>query len=353
MAVVAIVVMAVITGVATRSELLALAVIGGGALGVAQGAALRVEAGERGLMARRSPIGLGLWGAGIVVMQVGGFVTRTGAIQIGQTLAVFSAAMGIGLLLGRRGPMARARSRSATGRALAGAVAATFALVVLVGVGAWWAPGRADAEGEITYQGTMAVASRPLLKPYYLDSSDVRLVVADRDVSVTLSFTLVAALRVTGTKATCTGTMSRRYAGRAAMASSVTVPLSLTGSANALSGDCRGVAVPVVATQTLTGTFSDDGRFVGSIRGVWSVTAVRTSGGASSPSAGTTSPPVQPSSPPAPSVTAPPTTVGPEPVVEVPPGAAVPGEDVTPEEATASAAVGLLGAAAIGLIILG
>ena len=279
-AVVVIVVMAVITGVATRSELLACAVIGGGALGVAQGAALRVEPGERGLTARRSPIGLALWGAGIVVMQVGGVMTRTGAIRIGQTLAVFSAAMGIGLLLGRRGPMARARERSGAGRAVAGSVATIAVLVGLVGIGGWWAPDRASAEGETTYQGQVAVASRPLLKPYYLDSSDVRLVVADDVVTATVKFTLVAALRTSGDKATCIGTMSRAYAGRAPMAASVSIPLSLTGSSNALGGDCEGLTAPVVATQTLTGTFSD-GRFVGNIRGVWSITAVRTSGGSS------------------------------------------------------------------------
>ena len=133
-AVVAIVVMAVITGVATRSELLVAAVIAGGALGVAQGAALRVEVTVRGLVARRSSIGLVLWGSGIAVMQLGGAASRVGVVQLGQTLGVFSAAMGLGLLLGRRGPMARARGGSA--ERLVGAAA--IALVVLALAGAGW-----------------------------------------------------------------------------------------------------------------------------------------------------------------------------------------------------------------------
>jgi hypothetical protein len=115
------------------------------------------------------------------------------------------------------------------------------------------------------------------------------------------------------------------------------------------------VTAPVIATQTLTGSFSDDGRFVGNIRDVWSITAVKT-GEVTEPPAPTVTEPPEPTvtEPPEPPVTAPPPTVDRTPDVDASSSAGGgPADDVTPGEAAASAAAGLVAAAAIGLITWG
>ncbi len=124
----AIVLMAAVVGVSTPLAWVGAAIMVGGALGFAQGANLRVVAGEGGLFARRSPLSLVLWGAGIVVMQGAGIASRTGAVRFGQTLGWFSVCLGIGLMLGRRGPMLEA------GRipSRAGAVAVMMLLLAVI-----------------------------------------------------------------------------------------------------------------------------------------------------------------------------------------------------------------------------
>lgn len=72
----AIVIMAAISGVTTPVFLVGLAIVVGTALGFAQGAHLLVVPGQGGLFARRSPVALALWGAGIVVMQAAGIAVR-------------------------------------------------------------------------------------------------------------------------------------------------------------------------------------------------------------------------------------------------------------------------------------
>ncbi|HSQ36390.1 MAG TPA: hypothetical protein VLS92_00685 [Acidimicrobiia bacterium] len=111
----AILVMAAIAGVATPAGAMAGAILGGLALGLGQGWGLKINPGERGFYARRSPLGIVLWGAGIVVMQAAGIAARTGAVQAGQAVAWFSACLGIGLMMGRNRPLQGARQRLAGG----------------------------------------------------------------------------------------------------------------------------------------------------------------------------------------------------------------------------------------------
>jgi len=103
----AVLVMAEVTHVTTPWVAVDAAIAVGLALGFAQGSALEISRGERGFYARRSPAGVVLWGVGIVMMQAAGIASRTGTVRIGQTLAWFSACLGIGLMVGRTRPMKR------------------------------------------------------------------------------------------------------------------------------------------------------------------------------------------------------------------------------------------------------
>ncbi|MFQ5554000.1 MAG: hypothetical protein ACE5GC_01355 [Acidimicrobiia bacterium] len=122
--VIAILVMALVTDVATALPLTILAIVAGSAFGFIQGSQLDVAAGARGLYARRSALGIALWGVGIVVMQTAGIASRLGVVRFGQTVAWFSVAIGVGLVAGRRGPM-----RDAVGAPAAAGVIALMALL--------------------------------------------------------------------------------------------------------------------------------------------------------------------------------------------------------------------------------
>jgi len=91
----AVLVMAEVTHVTTPWVTVDAAIAVGLALGFAQGSALEISRGERGFYARRSPAGVVLWGVGIVMMQAAGIASRTGTVRIGQTLAWFSACLGM------------------------------------------------------------------------------------------------------------------------------------------------------------------------------------------------------------------------------------------------------------------
>ncbi len=140
--VIAILVMAAITNVTTPLFSVFLAIAGGLALGFGQGSNLEVTSNERGLHSKRSPIGIALWGAGIVVMQAAGIASRTGMVKLGQTMAWFSVCLGVGLLVGRNGPLRNAN------RAVAGGGAAMLLAVLVLPtvafVGGAPAPAAAD-----------------------------------------------------------------------------------------------------------------------------------------------------------------------------------------------------------------
>jgi hypothetical protein len=123
--IVAILVMAAVAQVTTPVGAIIAAVVVGAGLGFAQGSSLEISPGERGFYARRSPLGIVLWGAGIVIMQTAGIASRAGTVRIGQTISWFSACLGIGLMVGRKGPMENAK------KALAGAGVAVIVAVVV------------------------------------------------------------------------------------------------------------------------------------------------------------------------------------------------------------------------------
>jgi hypothetical protein len=121
----AILVMAAVAGVTTPVGAVGGAIAAGLALGFLQGSSVQVASGERGFYARRSPLGIVLWGVGIVAMQAAGLAARSGMVRIGQTIAWFSVCLGVGLMVGRSGPLRDAR------RNLAGAGVAILLFLVV------------------------------------------------------------------------------------------------------------------------------------------------------------------------------------------------------------------------------
>lgn len=121
----AILLMAAVTHVTTPMGAIVAAVVVGAGLGFAQGSSLEVSPGERGFYAQRSPLGIALWGIGIVIMQGAGIASRAGTVRIGQTIAWFSACLGIGLMAGRNGPLENAK------KAFAGAGVAVLVAVLV------------------------------------------------------------------------------------------------------------------------------------------------------------------------------------------------------------------------------
>lgn len=130
---------AAITGVTTPPILLVVAVIAGGFLGHTVGGRLDVWEESGRIWLRRAGLGVALWGASVVAMQLAGYANRSGIVSLGQSLAVFGAASQAGTLMGRD-------SAVRVARATAGAVAAVVVLAaVVVGPAALTAPRPADA----------------------------------------------------------------------------------------------------------------------------------------------------------------------------------------------------------------
>ncbi|HRA55830.1 MAG TPA: hypothetical protein PLQ83_19385, partial [Thermoflexales bacterium] len=97
------------------------------ALGVIQGARLRVEERAGAFVARRDVLGLGAWGLGIAVAQVAGLASRTGAIELGQAVAVLGIATTATLIASRERQLIRAHALRG-----ASAVAAAIAPIPLI-----------------------------------------------------------------------------------------------------------------------------------------------------------------------------------------------------------------------------
>jgi hypothetical protein len=93
--------MAAVTGAHTPPGFAVLALAVGIGVGLFQGSNLAVERAHERLLARRSALAVGAWGAGIIVAQGAGLANRTGVLEAGQALAYFGAASSFGLIVGR------------------------------------------------------------------------------------------------------------------------------------------------------------------------------------------------------------------------------------------------------------
>ena len=70
--------------------------------------------------------------------------------------------------------------------------------------------------------------------------------------------------------------MNRVYSGQGQLGADIEIKLDLQSHQDSLEGsDCKDVFVPVIASQTLTGKFHEDGSFTGNIRNVWVISALR------------------------------------------------------------------------------
>ncbi len=148
-------VMAAVTAVSTPAAFVALAVVGGTSIGWAQGRATTVRIVDGRAMARRSAMGIGLFGAGMLVMQISGLMSRAGVFRIGQAISYFSAALAAGVLFGRE-PRLRQANAATTGAALVSSM--VVLLMGTLGLLVMGAPRRAAADhcgaGSVHYLGT-------------------------------------------------------------------------------------------------------------------------------------------------------------------------------------------------------
>ncbi|HSR15582.1 MAG TPA: hypothetical protein VLL51_07505, partial [Gemmatimonadales bacterium] len=130
--VVAILVMARITGVSTPAGLVALAIGGGLLLGALQGWNTKVLKQDGKVLAAKAPAGVAAWGMGVLVMQGAGIASRTGALQLGQGISWLGASVLAGTIVGRSNRL----QRDATGRSESPAKSAAALLLVFAVAGA-------------------------------------------------------------------------------------------------------------------------------------------------------------------------------------------------------------------------
>ena len=110
----------VVTKTSSAPGIVVAAVAFGGVLGVVQGRATRVRVAGAARFARRTPLGLAVWFAGIVVAQAGGVLDRAGVVELGLAVGWFSSGVLFGTVFGRA-PLLRIASQ----------LASTSAIVVL------------------------------------------------------------------------------------------------------------------------------------------------------------------------------------------------------------------------------
>ncbi len=176
--VIAITEMARVTGVTTPGVATAIAIAVGLGLGFAQGSSLKVSSGERGFYATRSPIGIALWGMGIVLMQGAGIAARTGTLRVGQTIAWFSACLGIGLVAGRKGPLQNAKKEALAGAGVAALVAVLVGPALITGA----ASPAVAVTRELDHSQLCELVEAPLSPGLVAAQSAARLALADEHI---------------------------------------------------------------------------------------------------------------------------------------------------------------------------
>ena len=106
--------------------------------------------------------------------------------------------------------------------------------------------------------------------------SQVIIEVSGEIVTVKIEMTFSAAVKWTQNQDLSIATMNRVYSGQGQLGTDIEIKLDLQSHQDSLEGsDCQDAFVPVIATQTLTGTFHEDGRFTGTIGKVWVIYALQ------------------------------------------------------------------------------
>lgn len=124
----------------------------------------------------------------------------------------------------------------------------------------------------LIYEGVVSKAEGQKLD--VLDSQ-VLIEVSGEMVTVEIEITFSAAVKWQQNQDLCTATMNRVYSGQGLQGTDIEIKLDLQSHQDSLEGsDCKDAFVPVIATQNLTGTFHEDGRFTGNIRNVWLIYAL-------------------------------------------------------------------------------
>jgi hypothetical protein len=115
-----------ITSVSTPIVFVLVALALGAVFGLYQGRNLTLSIKDNRLMAQRTILGIAVWGASLLVMQVAALSARTGAFRFGQALSYFSIASTVGLFLARN-----QRMQQVTNAALGATAGVAIALLVL------------------------------------------------------------------------------------------------------------------------------------------------------------------------------------------------------------------------------
>lgn len=140
-----VVIMAVVVGVSSSTQLLIWAVAAGLVVGAIQGRGLEVSAGTERVWARRSSLGAAVWGVSLIGMQIAGFANRAGIVVLGQTMAWFAVGITVGAMIGRSENVRTAR------RSIKPAAVAAAVVVLTLGApftGGNVSPASAQAAGE-------------------------------------------------------------------------------------------------------------------------------------------------------------------------------------------------------------
>lgn len=105
-----VVIMASVVGISSEPQSLVVAAAVGLVVGLFQGNSLRISVANERVWAQRSRIGVAIWGASLIAMQIAGFANRAGIVKLGQVVAWFSVGITVGVLLGRGGHVREARA---------------------------------------------------------------------------------------------------------------------------------------------------------------------------------------------------------------------------------------------------
>jgi hypothetical protein len=136
--------MMLVLGVTTPIWLAAAAAALGLALGAGQGIGLDITVTDKGLMARRTMLGLLATGGGVLVMQGASLLNRSGVVRLGTLLSFLSIGVTAGLIGGRGRGVRRARQDDSSSLVRAAAMV-SVALVALAATFTVF-PARAEAQ---------------------------------------------------------------------------------------------------------------------------------------------------------------------------------------------------------------
>lgn len=136
-ALIAIAVLSILTGISTPTWMIVVAVVAGLVVGVVEGRNLEVRVSGDTVLSRRTWVGVAVFAAGLVLIQAASIADSYRLVEIGLAVTWFSAALTLGMVFGRRRPIAESRRRvtvDAGTTMLLGWIVAGAAVMTLVAI---------------------------------------------------------------------------------------------------------------------------------------------------------------------------------------------------------------------------